>query len=125
MEITRDALALRLREERNYRLEAYWLAPVPADKRAPRLYSNAECRQRVYGEAFAPFAWPGGFDIEYITRDGDTLCAECAHREVLDYRGSVYAEVYYEGATEYCADCGAEIESAYGDPDAEEGNDDV
>lgn len=130
MEITRNEIARRLREERNYRLEAAWLGPVETYSpllgryvrggETPRLYSNTECRKRVYGEMFAAFAWPGGYTVEYITPDGDVLCADCARREVLENRGTVYAEIYYEGPTEYCADCNTEIEAAYGDPDADD-----
>ncbi len=128
MEITRNELARRLREERNYRLEAAWLGPVETYSpllgryvcggKTPRLYSSAEVRQHVYSDLFAAFAWPGGYTVEYITPGGDVLCAGCAKREVLENRGMVYSEIYYEGPTEYCADCNAEIESAYGDPDA-------
>lgn len=130
MEITRNDIARRLRKERNYRLEAAWLGPVETYNallgryvrggETPRLYSNAEVRQRVYSDLFAPYAWPGGYAVEYITPGGDVLCADCARREVLENRGSVDSAIYYEGPVEYCADCNAEIESAYGDPDADD-----
>ncbi len=63
------------------------------------------------------FAWPGGYTIGYYTADGDMLCAECAEDPEND---AEYIDVYYEGPTEFCAGCNKEIESAYGDPDAEE-----
>ena len=135
MTITRNEIARRLREERNYRLEAAWLGPVEIYSpllgrhvvrggRGPRLYSNTEVRKRVYDAMFAAFAWPGGYTVEYFTPDGDVLCAECAKREVLENRGTVDSAIYYEGPVEYCADCNTEIESAYGDPDAPEAEDD-
>jgi hypothetical protein len=83
-------------------------------------YSNAEIRDKVLGDLFSSFAWPGGYPVEYATPDGDILCADCARSEVLDNRGTVYTDIYWEGPAEYCAGCNREIESAYGDPDAEE-----
>jgi hypothetical protein len=89
------------------------------------VYSNAEIRDRVLSDLFASFAWPGGYPIAYYISEhnqltGDVLCADCAKEEVIDNRGSVYTDIYYEGPAEYCAGCNREIESAYGDPDAEE-----
>ena len=59
------------------------------------------------------YAWPGGYPIIYITKDGETLCAACAS-VADDVEG---ADVFYEGAPEECAECCTTIESAYGDPE--------
>jgi hypothetical protein len=61
------------------------------------------------------YAWPGGYPITYLTRDGLEICPNCANQEetsdpVTD------GDVYWEGPTITCDDCGREIESAYGDP---------
>jgi hypothetical protein len=66
----------------------------------------------------------------YVMADGEILCSACANGE----HGSdasetaddpawrlVDAMIHYEGPPEVCAHCGAEIESAYGDPDDSEG----
>lgn len=37
----------------------------------------------------------------------------------------VVGDIYYEGSPEFCADCNAEIESAYGDPDEDEESDEL
>jgi hypothetical protein len=66
---------------------------------------------------FPAWAWPGGYPITYYTRDGMTVCAECASRETDPWQEAEAADVYYEGPTIQCDDCGCEIESAYGDPD--------
>lgn len=29
------------------------------------------------GMSFEHYAWPGGYDIEYVTKGGDALCASC------------------------------------------------
>lgn len=63
------------------------------------------------------FAWPGGYTIGYYTSDNDMLCSDCAADPDND---AEYIDVYYEGPTEFCAGCNKEIESAFGDPDAEE-----
>ena len=73
------------------------------------------------------YAWPGGYPIIYLTEAGEILCAECATKEI---RAWMYDEstdpptaydAYYEGPTERCADCNREIESAYGDPEENNG----
>jgi len=80
------------------------------------------------------FAWPGGYPIVYVMSDGETMCPACANGE----NGSLARtedgpddmprdgwriegyDVHYEGPPEICCHCNAEIESAYGDPDAAE-----
>ena len=70
------------------------------------------------------YAWPGGYTILYLAKDNGILCPKCANAfnpatdndEQLE---PVAYDVYYEGPTEYCEHCNAEIESAYGDPEAE------
>jgi hypothetical protein len=90
------------------------------------VYTNQQIRDRVLGDLFAPYAWPGGYPVVFYVTDahngctGDVLCADCARTAVIDNRESVAADIYYKGPIEYCAGCNREIESAYGDPDAEE-----
>jgi hypothetical protein len=67
----------------------------------------------------------GGYPLAYWTKDGDCLCAVCATDSLIanEFTGqsedpAVWVEPYHEGPTMHC-NCGAEIESAYGDPDAE------
>jgi hypothetical protein len=59
----------------------------------------------------------GGYTIGYYSAGGDMFCAECAADPDND---AEYIDVYYEGPTEFCAGCNKEIESAYGDPGAED-----
>lgn len=76
---------------------------------------------------FPAHAWPGGYPIVYIVADGETLCAACANgangSEATDAPDApddwriIGCEVHYEGAPIACAHCGAETESAYGEPD--------
>jgi hypothetical protein len=61
------------------------------------------------------YAWPGGYQITYLTRDGLEICPDCANQE--DASDPVTdGDVYWEGPAITCDDCGKEIESAYGDP---------
>lgn len=73
-----------------------------------------------YEDLFCDFAWPGLYPVIYTTDDGDVLCGECAKRVFIMDREDVTSDIYYEGPTVQCDGCGREIESAYGDPDAEE-----
>jgi len=69
------------------------------------------------------YTWPGGYPLIYLTRGGDTLCADCATKDI---RAWMYGESddppiafgpYYEGPVIQCDDCNRDIESAYGDPE--------
>jgi hypothetical protein len=67
------------------------------------------------------YAWPGGYPLIYLDGEDNTLCPECATKSLghtVEHFRPVACDVYYEGPTIYCDDCNAEIESAYGDPDA-------
>ena len=71
-------------------------------------------------------AWPGCYPMLYIADDGETICPACANS--TDFTTDPQADadgfridgamVHWEGPTALCAHCNAEIESAYGDPDA-------
>lgn len=39
-----------------------------------------ECYKDEDTGQLAPYAWPGGYLIEWVTEAGDSLCAECATR---------------------------------------------
>lgn len=79
----------------------------------------------------APFAFPGGYPKVLIMADGETLCATCAKSEYRLISDSTRhasrdgwqafgVDLHMEGAPLTCAHCGAEIESAYGDPEADD-----
>ncbi len=80
--------------------------------------------ERVNGKLPA-FAWPGGYPLMYLDRENSTLCADCATKslddadEVPQFKPVAY-DVYYEGPTIQCDQCNADIESAYGDPEAQD-----
>jgi len=49
------------------------------------------------------------------------LCASCAKKAfILENNNTISTDIYYEGEILYCDNCNAEIESAYGDPYAED-----
>lgn len=75
------------------------------------------------------YAWPGGYEIHYVTHTGDVLCHKCANDNLMQTIDPdshdwfiVGADVHWEGAPLICDHCGREIESEYGDPDAEDQN---
>ena len=59
------------------------------------------------------FSWPGGYPLLYIDKDNAVLCADCAHQEEENIEA---IDIHHEGPSEFCVECNAEIESAYGDP---------
>lgn len=76
------------------------------------------------------YAWPGGYPLLVIMSDGACLCCDCARSEFAliaraardgdrDGWASIGTDIHWEGPPEICAHCGAEIESAYGNPDQE------
>lgn len=65
------------------------------------------------------FTEVGGYPITYIGYDGRELCAECAASS--ENEGSTKPFVHWEGPDSYCDECNAVLESAYGDPEEQEG----
>lgn len=65
------------------------------------------------------FAWPGAYPIIYVTEDADILCAECAW-DVAVADEPLTQDIHWEGPTLCCDDCSKPIESAYGDPEADD-----
>lgn len=79
-----------------------------------------------------PYAWPGMYPKILIMRDGGLLCAKCVgsnyrlisestrHRLGDGWEASGI-DLFMEGPSLPCDHCNDEIESAYGDPDGDEG----
>jgi hypothetical protein len=63
------------------------------------------------------YAWPGGYPIVYLDKDGCDLCPECANKE--DRRNLLEGYVHWEGPPIVCGECNTPIDSAYGDPEEE------
>ena len=71
---------------------------------------------------YEAYAWPGGYEISYIVKDGGVLCHQCANRELErtldpddDQFHIVDEFINYEDSDLYCDHCGRRIESAYGE----------
>lgn len=78
--------------------------------------------------ARTPYAWPGGYPKILVMSDGECLCASCARKEYrlisLATRDGLRSgweaegvDIHWEGEPLTCANCNAEIESAYGPVD--------
>jgi hypothetical protein len=85
------------------------------------------------------FAWPGGYPVMYLARDGwrdddtskldfnehdrseNVCCAKCA-ADITDQPDLIIVGdfLHYEGPPQYCEYCNGFTDSAYGDPDAVE-----
>jgi hypothetical protein len=95
---------------------------------APEIEAMAGHR---YNGKLPSFTSVGGYPLIYLTRGNDVLCADCATEQIDAGNDTnddpvVNVDPYFEGADEICANCNKHIESAYGDPDADddtEGND--
>jgi hypothetical protein len=66
------------------------------------------------------YAWPGGYEIHYITDDGGVLCHQCANKELMRTIDPddaqffiVESDINYEGHVQ-CDHCYRDIEPAYG-----------
>jgi hypothetical protein len=83
----------------------------------------------VNREPLPAFAWPGGYPLLYLFRDGGCICPECVNANIWHVdeatrtgRGcnshggwAVDAvEAHMEGRPQVCDHCGAKTESAYG-----------
>jgi hypothetical protein len=78
------------------------------------------------------YAWPGGYPLVFVTKDGGCLCAKCAKENIVlctgpdeegysdpQWRVDAY-DINYEDTSLYCDNCNALIESAYGEATNEE-----
>ena len=70
------------------------------------------------------YAWPGGYPVFYITKDGGALCPDCAREAEAEGLTSdpddaqwciVAGDVNWEDDALYCDHCNKIIESAYGE----------
>lgn len=89
----------------------------------PTIPYQGKSKGQAYSDAlddvFCPVARPGGYPV-VAYYECETLCMDCARKIYLDEMTKaggeiMHIDIYYEGPVEHCADCGAEIESAYGD----------
>jgi hypothetical protein len=76
------------------------------------------------------FAWPGGYPIFYVTKDGGCLCPKCANENITlltdpdDPQWYVLGtEINYENDSLYCDNCNGKIDSAYGEDESEDKDD--
>lgn len=97
-----------------------------------RINSVAELKATLRAGAYA---WPGGYPLYIVLSDGGLIKFSTAREELAslvsalrDYRRNHYensgwrpiaCEVLYESAGDYDAHTGEELESAYGNPEAE------
>lgn len=83
---------------------------------------------RVVGLEYEAYAWPGGYEISYITKDGGVLCHGCANENLeltltdpMDAQWHIIAaDIHYEGDPLTCDHCGRIINPEYGYGDDDE-----
>ena len=94
--------------------------------------SASQILQHVKHAIRNKYAFPGGYRLNIVMSDGELCCTECSRREFKNIcqstiepaygRGwaALGIEIYWEGPDLACVQCGAAIESEYGDPEASE-----
>lgn len=60
------------------------------------------------------YAWPGGYPVYYLKHD-NVICPKCASRDDYFSQPVVTYVIHWENDLITCDNCGALIESAYGD----------
>lgn len=70
------------------------------------------CKHRI----FPAYAWPGGYPIVYLDKNGCVVCPDCAFNDAIagSYFGPYTPAIHWEGDPLFCDECGKEIASAYG-----------
>lgn len=71
---------------------------------------------------YEAYAWPGGYEISYLVKDGGILCHQCANKELMrtldpdDDQFHIVGEfINWEDSDFYCDHCNRRIEPAYGE----------
>ena len=91
---------------------------------------QADLLRRVRQYARHPYTDLGGYPLILFMQDSEALCPDCTKTNykyisestrhfARDGWQAAGIDIYYEGPSLACCHCGAEIESAYGDPEAE------
>jgi len=101
----------------------------PMDVKEMKRRMNAK-KLRDENCEFPAFAWPGGYPLFYLMEDGEVICPKCANEEDEVYADEdpapetpdrqwhiVDSDAHWEGLPLICANCNAEIHSAYGPTD--------
>ena len=78
----------------------------------PRRKSKLDAIRLDNGDLPA-YAWPGGYPMFYIDKEGNVLCPTCANKEVDQSQEVTAYDVNWEDAHLHCDDCSQRIPSAY------------
>ena len=95
--------------------------------RPPTGADYAQRAAAMVAEVAPGFTWPGGYPLALLMADGAAVCPSCAvdnaqaiaAAEPSDSWRAEGAFIHWEGPPLICAECGASVESAYGDPEGE------
>jgi len=94
---------------RTWKRERYWSRRMQDFAR--------ECRDHKLSlPSFTPF---GSYTLLYLDDEGNEYCGKCANDLDLELPLTSFG-TYDEGPVIQCAECNDDVESSYGDPDAEE-----
>lgn len=68
------------------------------------------------------YAWPGGYEIVYVVKDGGILCHQCANAELMrtldpdDNQFHIVGDfIYWEDTDLFCDHCNRKIGPEYGE----------
>lgn len=89
------------------------------------MYLNTQQHQAI-SSALQGYAWPGGYPVFAITKDGGCLCSACTKDNLRQIVRDTHEDgntgwevdgsmVNWEDTELYCDHCGKLIESAYGE----------
>ena len=109
-------------------------APVDADLSAlvEELTRSGYTNVTLLRKEWAKWAWPGGYPIFYVCRDGGVLCPDCANDNIemtadpgaeRDWTIDA-ADINYEDKFLTCDHCNKFIESACGEDEPPDDSDD-
>ncbi len=72
------------------------------------------------------YSFPGCYPLFYLDAENSALCPSCATKALADYICPAFrpvtAGINYEDTSLYCDQCSKVIESAYGDKDQDDNN---
>ena len=81
--------------------------------------NNYRAIRETYTQIFSNVTAHGCYTVIFFDKHENILCGKCAMADFMENHETLISDIYYEGPTIQCEECGKEIESSYGEVENE------